>query len=323
MSEQNKITVGGQAVIEGVMMRSYTGYAIAVWIDEAKLLVKKVKHIPLTRKKKFLDIPVLRGLISFFEMMVIGIKTLNFSAEVAISVEEKKEYKEKEKSKKDSLMIFFTMIFALGLGLLLFFALPLWITTQFIPKEKLVLFNSIAGVIRLMFFIIYVYAISFMNDVKRLFQFHGAEHKTVFAYENNDDLTYDNIKKFSTFHPRCGTSFLVLVVLISILVFSIGDAIAFSLGMPNKFIFRFLNHMIFLPFVAGFSYELLRFSGKKPEHFLSKIFSFFGLMLQRITTQEPDEKQIFAASCALEHALKIDENQTEKEVLEECTISSM
>lgn len=312
MAEEKTIQVGGQAVIEGVMMRGPKYLATAIRRRDKSIEIKKEAFESITSKKKILSLPLIRGFVSLIEMMIIGFRTLNFSAskwEEDWEEEEKKKSKKpiKEKSEqRKKTEEFFSFVFAFGLGFLLFAFLPYKITDWIgLGKENLY-FNIFAGSIRIVFFVVYVWIISLMKDVKRLFQYHGAEHKSVYAYENKSNLDAESVQQFTTLHPRCGTSFMFFVLLISILVFSIIDTIVASIwGAPALFV-RLGYHILLIPLVSGISYEVLKLSGKNINHPLVKLMTAPGLALQRITTQPPDNEQIEVAVIAMKAALELD-----------------
>jgi len=306
MKKKQEIAVGGQAVIEGVMMRGPQHIATALRKKDGHIILKKEEFVSKTKTNKFFGLPLIRGFVSLIEMLSIGIKTLNFSAEEAIKDEEADKPEKKKNVFLDKLYTTFSYIFAFGLAFLLFVFLPYRIAYWIDIEKTSILFNLFAGGIRIIFFVVYIYLISFLKDVRRLFQYHGAEHKSVFAYEGNPDFTLEDTKKYRTFHPRCGTSFMLLVLVIAILVFSIFDTIlALVLGHAIPLGIRIVLHLLLLPFVSGISYEILRFSGKNINHWLVRGFSAPGLALQRITTQEPDEQQLEVAICALHAALDL------------------
>lgn len=313
MSEKKKeIAVGGQAVIEGVMMRGPEYIATAVRRKNGTIEVKREEFISTTKKNKLLGLPIIRGFASLIEMMKIGMKTLTFSADRA-SLDLEEEAEAKPPGIGDKIMEAGSMIFAFGLAFLLFFFLPYKIAELINLGEKSIFFNLFAGVIRIIFFVIYIVLISLMKDVKRVFQYHGAEHKSVFAYENNDTLIPGNIQKYPTLHPRCGTSFMFFVLLISILIFSLLDtAVMANFGTPPVLI-RLAYHLPFIPFISGISYEVLRFSGKQKDNLFVKIMMFPGISLQRITTQPPADDQVEVAAVALKAALGLD--LSDKEVV--------
>lgn len=310
--------VGGQAVIEGVMMRSADRVSTAVRIPSGEILVKTDDYKPLPRRFKFLNIPILRGAVSFFEMLIIGIKTLIFSAEVAVKEVEKEEALKKGEKYDDTkkstsgVVVGLTAVVSLAFGILLFFFLPLAIASFFGIDQHAIGFNLIAGAVRVTIFLAYVWGISLFKDFHRVFQYHGAEHKAIFTYEMNSELIPENARTFSRFHPRCGTSFILIVVLFAIIVYAISDSIfAIYTGHAPSLLTRFALHFSLLPFVAGGSYELLKFSAKKRDNKLVNALIQPGLWLQRITTKEPTLDQLEVAIVALESALGITTSRIE------------
>lgn len=300
--------VGGQAVIEGVMMRSGERIATAVRLPDGRITLRNESYISLTKRYKLLSYPVIRGAVAFFEMLIIGISTLNFSAEVAVSGEDTNANtgsNEAPKVKKTStLSIILSMTLALGLGVFLFFFIPLWIASLFGVKEEALGFNLLSGSVRLTMIIIYMWLISLSKEIQRVFQYHGAEHKTIAAFENNLALTPANAARCTRFHPRCGTSFILIVALSAILVYAVADTIfAVITGYAPSLLQRFAVHFSLLPLVAGGSYELLKFSAKTSENPVVKMLIAPGLWLQRITTKEPNNEQLEVAIVALEAAL--------------------
>ncbi|MFH1337160.1 MAG: DUF1385 domain-containing protein, partial [Candidatus Zixiibacteriota bacterium] len=243
------MNVGGQAVIEGVMMRSPHTVSTAVRKPDGQIVVKSERFVSLTQKHKTLGVPLIRGLVSFVEMLVISIKTLNYSAEMAM--EEEGESKPEAEKKKSgffkSVYLAITMILALALGFGLFFFLPLWLSQLLGARKEALAFNLIAGCVRVTLFIAYVWIISRFNEFKKIFQYHGAEHKSIFTYEAGQELTVENVKGFSTKHPRCGTSFILIVVVFAILVYSISDTIYYLItGVPPTLPQRMLVHLLLL-----------------------------------------------------------------------------
>jgi uncharacterized protein YqhQ len=304
------LNVGGQAVIEGVMMRSPHTVSTAVRKPNGQIVVKSEKFFSLTQKHKILSIPLIRGLVSFVEMLVISIRTLNYSAEMAM--EEEGESKTEDEEKKSgffkSAYMAVTMILALALGFGLFFFLPLWLSQLLGARKEALAFNLIAGCVRVILFIAYVWIISRFSEFKKIFQYHGAEHKSIFTYEAGRELTVDNVKGFSTKHPRCGTSFIMIVVVFAILVYSISDTVYYLIaGVPPTLPKRMLVHFILLPLVAGGGYELLKISGKTRDRKITQILSAPGLWIQNITTREPNDSQLEVALVALKNALKGEE----------------
>jgi len=304
--------VGGQAVIEGVMMRSIDRVSTAVRIPSGEILIKTDEYKSLAHRYKILNIPIIRGAVAFVEMMIIGIKTLNFSAEVAVREAEKEEALKKgetvkdEKKNKSSLMVGLTAVVALAFGILIFFFLPLAISTLFNVDKNALGFNLIAGGVRITIFLLYVWGISLFKDFQRVFEYHGAEHKAIFTYEMKSELTPENAKTYSRFHPRCGTSFILIVALFAIIIYAFSDTFfAIITGHPPALLERFAVHFSLLPFVAGGSYEILKFSAKKRGNPLVNALIQPGLWLQRITTREPNLEQLEVAIVALESALGI------------------
>jgi uncharacterized protein YqhQ len=304
------LNVGGQAVIEGVMMRSPHTISTAVRKPDGQIVVKSEKFVSLTQKHKILGVPLIRGLVSFAEMLVISIKTLNYSAEMAMEDEDesKPEAEKKKSGFFKSVYLAITMILALALGFGLFFFLPLWLSQLLGARKEALAFNLIAGCVRVTLFIAYVWIISRFGEFKKIFQYHGAEHKSIFTYEAGQELTVENVKGFSTKHPRCGTSFILIVVVFAILVYSISDTVYYLVtGVPPTLPQRMLVHLLLLPLVAGGGYELLKISGKTRDRKITQILSAPGLWIQNITTREPNESQLEVALVALKNALKEEE----------------
>ncbi|MCF7911130.1 MAG: DUF1385 domain-containing protein [Candidatus Cloacimonetes bacterium] len=312
MGDKKAIQVGGQAVIEGVMMRGPSHISTAVRRANGEIEIWKKEFISKTKANKFLGLPIVRGFVSLIEMMGIGFSSLSFSEERASldwkADEEAKGKTIKEKSaaaeKRESFLMY---VIAFGLAFVLFGFLPYQIADWLgLGKENL-WFNLFAGGIRIIFFVVYVWVISRMKDVHRLFEYHGAEHKTVYAYEKGTELDPAHIQYHSTLHPRCGTSFMFFVLLISILVFSLIDTIVgHILGSIPPIIFRLGYHLLLIPFVSGISYEVLKLSGKKIDHPLVKLMTAPGMALQRITTQPPSNDQIEIALTAMQSALDLE-----------------
>lgn len=290
-------TIGGQAVIEGVMIRNKNKIATAV-IKDKEIIIKLDDFVSLTEKHRVLRFPVLRGIINFFETLKIGIGALNYSADIfqADNVEAGKNVVKKKKS-DIGFYAMFLFSFLIGIGIFLFS--PIYITTKLFNIEKTALsFNLATGIMRILFFIAYVYVISYMKDVKRLFMYHGAEHKVVNCYEHGEKVTLKNARKYSTVHKRCGTSFLFMMFLIAILSFSFIDlAVSYFLGYTN-IVIRLVTHLLFLPVVFGIAYELLKYAASKNNWLLSFV-AYPGALLQRITTAEPSDEMINVAMAAL------------------------
>jgi uncharacterized protein YqhQ len=306
MSEQaEKTNVGGQAVIEGVMMRSPARVSVAVRKPSGVIAVKTKEFASLTKKYKFLGWPIIRGGVILIESLVLGIQALNFSGEIAMEEEKRLEAAKKGETVKpksdDSwqtrLGLALMVIFSLGAGMAIFFYLPL-VLTQLLGIENSIWFNLVDGLFRLIIFLLYLFLISRWKEIRRVFEYHGAEHKSIFAYESEDQVNLEIARKYTTFHPRCGTSFLLIVLVISIFVF-------IFLGKPNTIGERLIR-LAFVPLIGGFSYELIKLSAKFSQNPLVKMFIAPGLWLQRITTQEPDDKQLEVALVALKASLGLE-----------------
>lgn len=287
-----KISIGGQAVIEGVMMRSPQWLATAVRKPSGEIVYKKTKIS--SNRGKLAKIPFVRGAVSLFDALVMGIKELTFSANQS-EVEE-----EEQITQKEAVM---TTVVSLALGIGLFVVIPSLIGS-FVFSNNKIHSNLLEAVLRLVFFIFYIWVISFSKDVKRVYEYHGAEHKSIYAYENGLELTPENAKKFTTLHPRCGTSFLLIVMLISIIVFSCMDFILpVPKDMVQKIIIKIVLRVIMMPVIAGISYEIQRYSSNHLDRCWVKLVAFPGLSLQRITTKEPDLDQLEVAIVAIKAAL--------------------
>jgi uncharacterized protein YqhQ len=287
VAAQSRILVGGQAVIEGVMMRVPGSYAVAVRNPEGQIRTRCHDFTSIVERSRWLKLPVLRGVVHLFEAMKLGLATLNWSAEVAFPEETKR---------KNSASSVITTILAFGLALVLFFVAPLWITTRLIPLEQQALgFNLASGAIRITFFLLYLGLISLAKDVKRLFQYHGAEHKTVYAFEAGRSLTVENTRDFPTQHPRCGTSFIFIVLIAAILAFALIDTVILALTGEITLGLRLLVHLPLIPVVAGIGYEALKITAKYQHLLLFRWISLPGIWLQYITTKQPDDDQVSVA----------------------------
>lgn len=300
MSSEN-IMVGGQAVIEGVMMRSPDAVSVACRKPDGKIIVKTEPYAPITRRFRFLNLPIFRGAVVLIEALLLGVKALVFSGDVAM-LEDKAKANDGGRSKKltaeksmlEKLRMVGMLVFSLGLGLALFFYVPL-LLTELLGAETGFWFNLIDGLIRLIFFLAYLLLITMMPDIRRVFEYHGAEHKSIFAFEGSALLSAESAAKFSRFHPRCGTSFLLIVMIVSILVFMM-------LGKPETIGERIVR-LAFIPVIGGISYELIRLSDRGYKNRFFRVFITPGLWLQRLTTKEPDLAQLEVALVALKAAL--------------------
>jgi uncharacterized protein YqhQ len=284
--------IGGQAVIEGVMMKSAKYWTVAVRDTEGNIHIKKQR---LKKPLRITKLPLIRGVITLFHAIVIGIQALEYSASKAVEEDEKPIGK---------LGMAATIGFSFLLGIVLFIVIPLYaakLLGMVMPAvdESSLLFNLVDGIVRVIIFFLYVILIGLWSEMRRVFQYHGAEHKVIHAYESENGLSVENARGFSTRHPRCGTSFLMIVMVISILVFSV---------IPQEwpFLYKFLSRLVLIPLIAGVSYEMLKFSAKMKENPIVSAFTAPGLVLQGLTTREPDDSQIQVAIKALEAALPKD-----------------
>ena len=307
-----KCDVGGQAIIEGVMMRGSKGLATAIRTPNGKIEVKVKKTKPITKKYKILNIPIIRGAATLIDSLMIGINTLNYSASFFEEDEKESKFdiwlKDKLGDKRaNDLIITITMMFSLLVAAGLFLGVPTAIASLFknIGLSPIIL-NLIESSIRISILILYMYLISKLDDIYRVFQYHGAEHKTIFCYESEEKLTIENVRKFGRLHPRCGTNFLFLTMFVSIVLF--------TLTGWGGFWQRLLLRIILMPLVAGITYELIKWLGRT-ESKLGKVIAYPGLKLQEITTKEPDDSQLEVAIKALMAAEGIEYKKTIGELL--------
>ena len=305
-SRKQSTMLGGQAVLEGVMMRAPGMIATAVRRADGSITIRKDPYAPLGERLPVFKMPILRGAAGLIEMMILGIRTLNWSAEVALLDGESGSNGKPaaQKKKGHSMELGLTVAVSLLGGLALFFAAPLYLTTQFFAiDQQPLLFNFVAGLIRVTIFLGYLGALSFMKDIRRLFQYHGAEHKTVFAQEKGETLTVESCRGQSRFHPRCGTSFLLVVLVTAIILFALWDALLIGWVGEITVFLRLGTHLALLPLIMGVSYEFIRFSARHADTPIGRLVVLPGLLLQRVTTKEPDDRQIEVAVAALRAAL--------------------
>ena len=289
------ILVGGQAVIEGVMMRVPGAFSTAVRNPNGEIIIKREKFRSIVEYSKFWSKPIFRGMASLYEAMKMGMATLQWSADVSFP-------DEKRGGLLDELIDYGTSLFSILLAIGLFMFLPMWITTQLLQIEKeAVWFNLSSGAFRIIFFIIYLFMISLMSDINRLFQYHGAEHKVVYNFESGREINSINAQSFPTQHPRCGTSFMFIVLISAIVVFSLVDTVLIYFYGSISLFERLLFHLPFIPLVSGISYEIIKLSAKH-NNFLFHILKAPGIWLQNITTKEPDDKMIEVSISALKNA---------------------
>lgn len=295
-----KQKVGGQAVIEGVMMQSKKKRAIAVRKGDGEIVVESKKIKSWINDKGIDKIPFIRGSFILIETMIEGVKSTNFSSEFFLEEEEEDKFdifiKKIFKDKSNNVLIGFSLVLAFILSIGLFILIPTAIGGIFskIVTNNIAL-NLIEGLVRILILFIYIILISKNRDIERVFQYHGAEHKSIYCYENDLELTVENARKFGRLHPRCGTNFLFIVMITSIILFAF-------FGWPTP-ILRIVMRLICVPIVAGISYEIIRFLGKY-DNSLTKIIAYPGLMLQKFTTKEPDDSQLEVALEALKAALE-------------------
>ncbi len=290
--KSKKDLVGGQAVYEGVMMRKGIDIAVAVRDPDGQIVIKKERLQPYF--KKWTQIPFLRGLMILMDSLFWGIKALNYSTQVAFKEEEKID---------NNWEIGLALLLGFALFVVLFIVLPLLIVR---PIERYIssqiIIRLLEGIVRLVIFVLYLFSITKIKEIYRVFQYHGAEHKTVFCYEAGEELTVENCRKYSRFHPRCGTSFLLVVMLVSIVVFAF-------LGQ-QPFLLRIISRILLIPVIFSLSYEIIRIGSQHNDSWFWKIILTPGLWMQYFTTKEPDDYQLETAIVALKEV-------TEKEYASE------
>lgn len=300
-------SIGGQAVIEGVMMRGPKDIAVAVRTTDGEIVVDKKPIASVLQKSKILKLPIIRGVISFFESLVIGTRALMYSAsffdveeeeekakKAAMTEDERKKAEAKEEKMKNA-AIYGSVVVALLFGIGIFMLLPT-VLVGFVKQHIAsgVLATLLEGVIRIAIFLAYISLVAQMKDIRRVFEYHGAEHKTIFCYEAGEELTVENARRFTRLHPRCGTSFLLIVMVVSIILFSF-------ISWDN-YLTRLGLRLLLLPVVAGISYEIIKFAGRS-QNKLVRIVIQPGLWLQKITTREPDDSQLEVAIASLKAVL--------------------
>lgn len=318
-------TVGGQALIEGVMMmkKSEGSVAIAVRRENGEIVKKTKTYIPLTVKYKILNIPLLRGFLNFISMMKLSMGTLTESIEMlgleddinASAKEGEKEVKKEDMSKMIGIASAVGIILGFALSFVLFFFLPTFLGStvenafmnQWEIRLSPFLLSLFEGAIRLAIFIAYLLLVSQMKDIRRTFEYHGAEHMAIYAYEHGEELTAENVRKHSRFHPRCGTSFLIVMILIGVIV---------GMIIPRDLWFRVLIRLAMFPLVIGVGWEFIRLAGKHSNNALVKIIAAPGMWVQRITTKKPDDSQLEVAITSLKLALKLETAEDTADVKE-------
>lgn len=294
--EIHKTSIGGQAVIEGVMMRGPREMAIAVRKPDGEIEVDKKPVNVLAMRYKIFKLPIIRGVISFFESMVTGVRSLMYSAEF-FDIEEEQPSKfdqfleRKLGDKLKNVVIYSSVAFAVIFSVLLFFMLPAYVTgllRKVIDNHTLII--TLEGLVRILIFLAYLILVSRMEDIQRVFMYHGAEHKSIHCYEHGEELTVENVKQHTRLHPRCGTSFLLIVMIISIFVF--------LFIRSDNTVLRLVYRLLLLPVVAGISYEIIKFAGRHDNKF-TRAISKPGMLLQYMTTREPDDSQLEVAIASL------------------------
>lgn len=326
-------SIGGQAVIEGVMMRSPNAFVVAVRKPDGQIRLRRDQWYGLSKRLNFLKKPFLRGILMLIETMANGIVSLNYSANIAMAEEEKEkalkkgktlqefEASQKKKEKVD-IATFLTMAvsFSFGIGLFVFapHAIAFWIGDLLGQNWTLdsFAFHAVDGLVKAMIFVGYIWGISFMKDVYRVFQYHGAEHKSIATFEAGMDLTVENARKFTTLHPRCGTSFIFFLIMISIVLFSaVFTLIPVGTNLPPilRHVVAVLFKVVLMLPVAGISYELIKTAGKCSDRWWARAMSAPGMLLQKLTTKEPDDQQLEVALSSIKAVLFLEEKYNLKD----------
>ena len=287
---------GGQALIEGVMMRGKRYQAMSARLEDGRIVSEVEEFTMLTDRHKFFGLPFIRGTFNMIDSLISGMKALTWSTNVSLAEDEDEE-------ELTPMEIAMTMIVSIGLGILLFFVLPVVIAHYFQPLiPGNFLQNIFEGVVRVVVFLLYLFLISRMKEIRRVFQYHGAEHKSIHCYEAGEALTPENAMKHTRLHPRCGTSFLFIVMVISIFVFAL-------VGVEN-FAWRMASRIVLLPVIAGVSYEVLRYCGKHMDKAWVRAIAWPGMQLQRLTTGEPDLEMLEVAIYSLQTVRAREEDET-------------
>ena len=303
---KNKVNVGGQAVVEGVMMRAPRSVATAVRRPDGVIVVEKEVVVPIGERFPIVKLPIIRGAVAILTSLPVGTKALFFSVRAAAwsgGSEQEEQERGGESEKKDAketskVILALSMIAALSFNICLFFLLPLYVTKALTPiiGTNNIIFNLVDGGVRIGVLLAYVVAIAWMEDIQRVFQYHGAEHKVIFAHEAGEELTVKNVRKYSRLHPRCGTSFMLIVMIVAVVIFAL---------IPQDVTYKAVIRILLLPVIAGVAYEVLKFTFNYENHPLVKILTAPGLALQKLTTLEPDNSQIEVAIVAMKEALSV------------------
>lgn len=298
--------VGGQAVMEGVMMRAPHSYCVAVRKANGEMVTEEAPLAKMSEKYPIFKLPILRGLGTLGQAMQLGMKALQFSANQALDEAPVEGAVEKKKPTEiPGWMMAANLAFMLGFFIFMYKVLPLFLARQLGNWNPMfhgrITENFVDGGIRILLFLGFLFAISLTKDIQRVFQYHGAEHKVVFNFESGKPVNIPNAQSFVTFHPRCGTSFMLVVMVIALVVYAF---------LPvDNFMLKLALRIALLPFIAGLAYELIRFAAKRQDSFLMKALTAPGLWLQRITTKQPDDTQAAVAIFALEGAMKLEKEQ--------------
>ncbi len=309
-----KTSIGGQAVIEGVMMRGPESIAVAVRKPDQEIIID-TQPLGKVRTNKLLKLPIIRGCVNFVDSMIIGVKALMFSAkffdldedgnEITQEPSKFEKWLDKKLGSEKALnaVIYISVFFSIILSVGLFMLLPAFLA-GFVKNfsDSHTLYIATEGAVRITLFVIYLLLVSQMKDIKRVFMYHGAEHKSIHCYEHGEELTVENVKKHTRLHPRCGTSFLLIVMVISIIIF-------FFIRFENIFL-KLLARLVLIPVVAGISYEIIKFAGRH-DNLFTRIISYPGTLFQYITTKEPDDSQIEVAIASLKAVIP-DEKGSDK-----------
>ena len=311
-----KTPVGGQALIEGVMMRGKFNWAVAVREPDGNVYIEEHDLASGKKKNSWLYWPVIRGCTAFFESLVLGFKALSIAAEHAFNEEANEETGE-EGFEFGSGMMALSMVLGLALGIALFIVVPAAATNLIVGEydDKTLLWNVVDGVLRIAIFVFYIWLIGRMEDISRMFEYHGAEHKTIHCFEHGLPLTPENARKFPRLHVRCGTAFLIMVMIIAIFIYAITpinaliDAWGVHESLP-KLILVMVVRVLMMPIIAGLSYEVtVKWAGSHPEHPVVKVVLWPGLQMQRLTTHEPDDSQLECAIIAMKQVLAREERE--------------
>lgn len=313
-------SIGGQALIEGIMMRGEKT-AMAIRKPDGTIDISYMDYTPIAKKYKVLGLPIIRGVVNFVEAMLFGYKALMKSAEISEFIEEddkKGTEKTEQEKKKENITLTVIMSIASVLAVVLCFVLFLYLPALALDGLALLFSNAILrfaplieGIIRLAILVLYMAAVSRMKEIKRVFMYHGAEHKTIFCYEHKKELTVENVREEKRFHPRCGTSFLALMVLVSIIASSVISIVWPTLREDSTIIWVLVK-MLLVPFVCGIGYELIKICGKY-DNWLTKIISAPGMWFQHITTYEPEDDMIEIAIAAMKEVIPENNQQSDKE----------